>query len=236
MLHANILQLYAEIDKHHGRYLIALEEWTKTGKLTLALDMQNEIAWVRWRSGQHANAESDALRAQSSASKLGFGKAEAMALRTLGLVAFDLGNAAEARSFFEQSFAILVRVGDPNNQAAVLIHLASAQEQLGHDDQARESLQQSLSIYETTDNRIGKAVALGNIGGLFGARGEFDRALEYLERCLAVFDAISDPARQALTGKPDTCVAQAWCRAIGAWGICRSAKMPRLQCVAQHGA
>lgn len=111
-------------------------------------------------------------------------------LTSLGNAYNSLGQYQIAIDCHQQSLAILIEIGDRQNEAASLTNLGNAYNYLGEYQIAIDFYRQSLAI--NIGDRQGEANSLLNLGNAYNSLGEYQQAIDYCQQSLAIFLEIGD--------------------------------------------
>lgn len=76
----------------------------------------------------------------------------------------------------------------PEEMAALLIHLGSLHAELGQYEKALQLINQALKLYQQGNNNAGIATALLNIGYVYAEQGKSLEAIDYFNRVLLIYD------------------------------------------------
>ncbi len=114
-------------------------------------------------------------------------EAIAVGVRTLGEVAFDADDYAEALSFYEESLAISRDLDDSFNIAAALYRLAETYRLLGQPDKAITSARQSLDLSREIGDRFWAASSLADTGVIALYTGNYTEAEGYLREANTIY-------------------------------------------------
>jgi predicted ATPase/DNA-binding CsgD family transcriptional regulator len=115
----------------------------------------------------------------------------AEAIYSLGILALDLNDYAEAHSYFQQSLAAW-RDSDANRAASALSCLGIVARDTGHYDDARRHIKESLAIWSSLDDLIGVAIAEHSLGHLDVVEGNYEGARTHLETALRLRRQLGD--------------------------------------------
>lgn len=113
-------------------------------------------------------------------------KAIAEALRTSGGLAYTQGNYSAARSFYEESLAIMRELNDRIGIGLLLGDLGSTATLQGDLPRARLLLEDSLNIHRENGNRAQIAIASGNLGNIAAMGGDYSVAHSLFEEALTI--------------------------------------------------
>jgi tetratricopeptide (TPR) repeat protein len=119
----------------------------------------------------------------------------AAALGDLGSVAFEQGDYAAARSFQEQSLAMLRETGSTTDIAYRLYHLGLATDAQGDYATAISLYKEGLAMHRKADDRLGISMCLAGLGDWSGVRKGLSneqrgRAVELLGAATAQYEAV----------------------------------------------
>jgi predicted ATPase len=111
----------------------------------------------------------------------------AKALRSAGVVAYNQGDYAAARSLYEESLAIFRNAGDRGAAAATLISLGNTIKAQGDIGLAQSYCEESLHEFRALGSNRGTAGALSALALMVHEQGDNVRALQMLEESLNIF-------------------------------------------------
>ena len=118
--------------------------------------------------------------------------AEALALQSLGFSHRSRGEFDLAMECFEQSIAVLERLGDRSGIARSLYHIGVLYDNRGDFNRAADYYGRSLELAEKVGPESSLMMALVAVGTIHGQLGEFDDALRYFGRSLALAEKVGD--------------------------------------------
>ncbi|HXV43971.1 MAG TPA: BTAD domain-containing putative transcriptional regulator, partial [Anaerolineae bacterium] len=139
------------------------------------------LAYHQWGEtlsfhGQPILAQARLEEALRLARTAGLGAIEAEALRHLGISRIDLGDAAGALKFYQESLACFRHLKDRRGEGMVLNNLAYLQRGHGQWAEAETYFEQALHIFREIDYRWGQDVVLNNLGNLRYDLGHYSQA------------------------------------------------------------
>lgn len=134
--------------------------------------------------GQYETARVWAQRAQEMAEISGDLWFHAYILNNMGLIAMALGDDNLAQGYFQSSYDIRARFGDPEGMALALVHLADIALQRQELSTAEEYYQRSLAIFREINDKGGVAAANEGLGNLSFQQGDIVAAKAYFHHAL----------------------------------------------------
>lgn len=135
-------------------------------------------AWIS-RGDDPQNSMKDALEAKDLSVKLGFGKGEAMALSTIGVLQYRRGDLTSASATHLQALRIRERIGDTNGEARSCINLGNIYSDQRNNELALEYYIRAQEILEEGNDYERLAIVYLNIGGIYLAEGDDAQARYY---------------------------------------------------------
>jgi predicted ATPase/DNA-binding SARP family transcriptional activator len=142
--------------------------------------------------GQPVLSQARLEKALSLARTTGLGAIEAEALRHLGLARNDLGDAAGALKYYEESLACSRRLKDLRGEGLALNNLAYLQRRWGQLAESKTHFEQALHIFQEIDYRWGQGTVLYNLGNLRYDLGFYSQAQALCQQSLQIFAEIKD--------------------------------------------
>lgn len=149
---------------------------------------------ARYREGAELLARSAVLFR-----KTGDERQEAMTLAHLGDAWWNLGEMAQAGSYYEQSLALFEKQGDLSEQAIRLNDLAILRRREGRMHAAIDFYSRAVELLERSRQWSKLATTRTNLGLLYAQLGESRMALKQYRRALALLDLRPDPEQRAVT-------------------------------------
>lgn len=155
------------------------------------------LAYHQWGEtfsfhGQPVLAQARLEEALRLARAAGLGAIEAEALRHLGIARIDLGDAAGALNFYEESLTCFRRLKDRRGEGMVLNNLAFLRRGRGQLAEAETHYEQALQIFREIDYRWGQDVVLNNLGNLRYDLGRYSQAQTLCQQGLEICAEIKD--------------------------------------------
>jgi class 3 adenylate cyclase len=127
------------------------------------------------------------------ASKTGFLKGQAYALKSKGLVNYYQGKYLEVFDSWTQSLTLFESIGDTLGIANMASNLGVIYYDQGSHDNALTYYFQSLGMSEKLKDPRRITTALVNIGGVYSQMHDYDKALEYYQKVGRYLPDIDDP-------------------------------------------
>lgn len=140
--------------------------YTRTGDLTLALDLQQQAL--------HIYQELDDRRSIASC------------MIDIGKVYCDLGNLQQAASYYHEAQEINAIIQNQNVEKSLLAALAPFYVMRGETRKSVAIHEQLIALARTTGDRTSESASLANAAVDYEGLGEYTRAIEYIERALQI--------------------------------------------------
>lgn len=137
--------------------------------------------------------------AAATAGASGNRRAQADALRELGVLHRHTGRYADAESALGQALRLYRSGGLKRGVADVLTQLGAVRRQSGDAERAAADLRAALDIYEELGMRHGRADALNEMGTVLWTSGRYAEALAVQLETLTVYEGLRDPQGTANT-------------------------------------
>lgn len=144
------------------------------------------------RTSDPALAVEYARRAHELARRLGDDRAQARALKNVGIGQYLLSDYPAAFESYRESLAIFEKLGDESAAADVVNNIGVLHYMWGDYDQALEYYTRVLESRRKLDDQKGVGSTLNNIGNLHHATGRYEKALEYLYDSLRIIEEFGD--------------------------------------------
>jgi CHAT domain-containing protein/tetratricopeptide (TPR) repeat protein len=123
---------------------------------------------------------------------------QALALHTIGLSYFNLGELRAALDRYSKAIPLWRTVRDRSGEALTRNNIGSVFDTLGERTKALDFYSGALALYREMGDRSGEAGTLGNIGKAYFSLGDKQKALEYDSHALGIWRDLDDSAGQAL--------------------------------------
>jgi len=153
-------------------------------------------AWIS-RADDPQSAMKDAVEAKELSVKLGFGKGEAMALSTIGVLQYRRGDLTSAAATHLQALRIRERIGDSNGEARSCINLGNIYSDQRNNELALEYYRHAQDLLEEGEDYERLAIVYLNIGGIYLAEGDNAQARYYSTLTYKLARKIKDPLLEA---------------------------------------
>jgi CHAT domain-containing protein/tetratricopeptide (TPR) repeat protein len=124
---------------------------------------------------------------------------EAVTLRNIGEVYWELGEMQKALEKLNEALPIRRAIGDRNGEAETLHNIGTVYDALGESQKALEKYNEALPIRRAAGDRRGEAETLNNIGLVYHSLGEMQKALEKYNEALPIIRAVGDRRGEAAT-------------------------------------
>lgn len=205
----------AAIARRQARYAEATSDYTaaitaaqRAVRLARDADCPVEAAraqevWGRalWRQGDYPEAQAQHQQGIAVARTVEKNHVAAAALaenlKGLGNVAWNLGEYANARTYYERALVIFQDIGNQQGVGNCLNNLGNVVGSLGDYTLASEYLAQALAIKEEIGERWGVSLCLNNLGVLTYVLGDYDTSRNYFMQALAICREIDDREGEA---------------------------------------
>ncbi|TRU23773.1 MAG: tetratricopeptide repeat protein [Microcystis aeruginosa Ma_QC_B_20070730_S2] len=122
---------------------------------------------------------------------------QASTLHCLGMVARELREWEQARSYYRQALEIFIEYGNRYEQASTLHQLGIVAQELREWEQARSYYRQALEIYIEYGARYEQASTLHNLGAVAQELREWEQARSYYQQALEILIEYGDRYGQA---------------------------------------
>jgi predicted ATPase/DNA-binding SARP family transcriptional activator len=146
---------------------------------------------------EHAEAEQHLERALSLFRACGAADGEVDALYALGIVKFNHGDLAAARTFYEQCLVLQERAGDAKAIAATTANLGAVAHDVGDLEAAAALYRRSLAGFRATGNERGIAYAYRALALVYQDLELIGEAIEAAERCVEAYERLGEQSRLA---------------------------------------
>ncbi|AKV69908.1 tetratricopeptide repeat protein [Microcystis panniformis] len=117
----------------------------------------------------------------------------------LGIVAQELREWEQARSYYQQAIEICIEYGDRYSQASTLHQLGIVAQELREWEQARSYYQQAIEICIEYGDRFSQASTLHNLGAVAAELREWEQARSYYQQAIEICIEYGDRYSQAST-------------------------------------
>ena len=181
------------LDREHDNLRVALE-WSATNRQQAEAELRMVSAlWRFWYvRGDYSEGRQylrNALDREDAQTRT---MARAQALNGAGALAYDQGDNAVARAFFEESLNIGRQWKDVTGIASAMGNLANVALAVGESDAARALYEESLALKRNLDDRPGVALALSNLGIVLRQQGDYAAAKDRFEESLSIARSLDD--------------------------------------------
>jgi DNA-binding NtrC family response regulator len=177
------------------RELLAAESEIDAGAVRATLHLR--CGEALHRLGRLADAREQAGRALRGSDDAGDLLHSAKSLHLLGVIAYRLGELANARDLYEQTQALYRRLGEEENAARLRIDLALIHKNLCEWDVAIAHLQGALETFRGLGRYAQTGLPLLNLAIVFQKSGEWPQALDHYREAERVFRQVADPLGMA---------------------------------------
>ncbi len=145
-----------------------------------------------WNQGKVTEAEPALQRARELFAAGGDKAGEAAALNSLGTVIADSQGRAQARPYYDQSYAAAEAIGDRRAMSSALNNLGIMLKDMGLYDDARRAHERALAMRREFDDRNWIAISLNNIGVVLFEQDRFREAAKHYQESLAIARELGD--------------------------------------------
>lgn len=122
---------------------------------------------------------------------------ETDALFALGIVKFNHGDLAAARSLYEECLRLQERAGDAKAIAATTANLGAVAHKLADLENAAALYRRALAGFRATGNDRGIAYAYRSLSLVYQDLGRIDEAIEAAEQCVQAYETLGELSRLA---------------------------------------
>ena len=152
------------------------------------------------RLGKLEDAMQQATEGLMLARKLGIKLEEGQSLNTMGLIALEQKNPADAQEHLSAAVTIAHDTGDLLLEAKALSNLANLLGLVQGDfRQARDHYEQVYRVFHERGDRYREGMASGNLGWCAGMEGDFKAARAYLEQALSISREVGNLYQETYT-------------------------------------
>jgi tetratricopeptide (TPR) repeat protein len=191
----------------------AAQEWLKTeqGSFVAIAAYATANGWPRYATqlsailvGHYAgNSNPEVIiiheYAHRAAMAMGDRQAEALAVFSLGQVAWSQGRYEQAGLRFRDALALYRETGDVYGEASALHGLGLVALQEGRYEDASDCFWRAAALCDEIGDRASQARALSNLGVIKRRQGHYREAADYLEQSLAASREIGDRSGEGTT-------------------------------------
>ena len=158
---------------------------------TTRVKILSEIAFLHWANNP-LNGKQYAEDAIRLADSLKYERGKASANKSLGVLAWAMGNFDQAISYYKKSLAIAEKLKDEESAAKIYNNMAMIYSRLNNYEDALLFYRRALAHDEKTKNQVGMAMSLNNIGFIFIEMGEYQQSMDALMKSLSIYRAIKN--------------------------------------------
>lgn len=127
------------------------------------------------------------------ASDICYKQGEALALRGIGNVYFQLGDYPEALPNYQESLKLEKEMNHASEIAGLLSNIAMLHALTGATEKALKSNMEAMKLLEDTDSKDNiKRIILNNIGNCYLQLEDYDKSLEFYKRSLSICKEMGD--------------------------------------------
>lgn len=180
---------YAEGIEFAGRALDREDSQRETSVRAHAFSAAGNLSRLPGAHQAARTYQEEALRIRRA---LGDKRGVAYSLSNLGVIVFEQGDVAGARSLWLQALEQLEALNQLQSVATILNNLGEFEHKQGDLKAARGYLERSLSIARQLGDADAIGLAISNLGPTLAKMGEIDTARRYLEEGYRIFTELSD--------------------------------------------
>lgn len=153
-----------------------------------------DVGWTHIRRGEYDKGEEVTLRGLSRAQELHYAEAQAVALRNLGIIAFDQEDYEKAEENIERGLHIAEAEGMTEWVAFSRSSLGLVKLELGEVSEARRLFEKGYAVWHSLGNPSAEADSLAALALAVFKEGHVDRAVNLLDKSLSIARGIPQPA------------------------------------------
>jgi tetratricopeptide (TPR) repeat protein len=180
-----------------ARHMAAVRAAQQSGDRFGQANALNNLAIVRYLTGDHRAAARDLVAALSIYRDLGNPLGQANTLNNLGFVRYLSGEYPAAAQALESALDIYRDLADQLGPAHTLKNLGAVRYLTGDYPAAAQALESALSIYRDLGDQLGQAHTLTYLGAVHRLTGDYDGAGQALESALGIFRGLGHRLGQA---------------------------------------
>jgi tetratricopeptide (TPR) repeat protein len=162
-----------------------------TPKDTTRVKILSEVAFIHWANNPLAGKQY-AEEAIHLADSLNYDHGRVRAYKSLGVLAWAMGNLEQAIQYYQKSLTIAEKIKDEEYAAKIYNNMAMIYSRLNNYQDALLFYRKALAYDEKTANKKGIALSLNNIGFIFIEMGEYQLSLDALTKSLSIYRAIKN--------------------------------------------
>jgi tetratricopeptide (TPR) repeat protein len=174
------------LEIEHDNLRAALGEAVRQGDATLALRICGALWWGFWTVQGHSAEGRDWLERSLALPGPAPAPIRATALRALGLLAHNQGDAEHAGPALEEGLELFRVIGDQRGTAQTLNLLGILAHDRGDSERAAALLEEGLALSRSLGATAEFALAVHRLGLVAHDRGDLGRAVELYEETLAL--------------------------------------------------
>jgi len=158
-------------------------------------DFLNLYAWLQSRLGSPDKAEDyfkQSYELSQANEDFNLLKSRSESLNGLGTLLLNKGSYQEAETYYKQSIALHVQLGNEFAEAYLQKNLALVYQRQGHLEKAQKLLDRSLFLHRKYGNLQGEAFTLNVVGVIKHGQGKFEESEKAMKRSLAIHRSIGN--------------------------------------------
>jgi DNA-binding SARP family transcriptional activator/tetratricopeptide (TPR) repeat protein len=179
------------------RHAAAAQAARRSGDQSGEANALNNLAMVRYLTGEHAQATQALEPALGMYRDLGDRLGQANTIANLGFVRYVAGEYAAAAQALESALDIYRDLGDRLGQANTLKNLGAVRHLTGDYPAAARALESALSVSHDLGDRLGQANTLIFLGAVRRLTGDYPAAARVLESALGTYRDLGHRLGQA---------------------------------------
>ncbi|MEL6346588.1 MAG: tetratricopeptide repeat protein, partial [Myxococcota bacterium] len=146
-------------------------------------------------------------------------RAIAAAKSSLGVIALEDSQRADAAQLFEESLILAREIGDRRQETLCLGNLGTQHRLNGQLDRAQSLLQEAIDLSRTMGDLRQEGIWEGNLSATLHLSGQFEAAQAHYNRCLKLIRRIGDRRRESMILGDFADLEAAMGRAENAWAL-----------------
>ncbi|WP_052744377.1 AfsR/SARP family transcriptional regulator [Streptomyces odonnellii] len=173
------------------------DHWSRTGNQRALCQMLVYLSETHANTAHYPEAAEAGEQALTIARATRDSRAEAEALRVLGVLQWHIGDNRKALTFFERAFAIKATSGDSWDIAQGHNNIAITLPILEEYDRARKHFELAVRGFRAVGDKRSLGKALSNFGYLLLRFGETTEARQSFEEALLILESVGSPYEKA---------------------------------------
>lgn len=186
-----VIEDITEVRQTYAEFASVISELDRRANVVMAYLLYARRLF--WQEGRALETRDVLLPAFDISRELGDRWLQADCLLQLGVVAYSLGEYAEAQRLHSETLRIRRDLGDIRGIARALVHLGEATMRLGRYAEAQDQFSEALASARITGDRQYAAVCLDCLGYISFLEGAYAIAQQQFEEGLRLRQAADDP-------------------------------------------